>query len=145
MAAKRPAGRSFTVVGTRNYAQALSLAVAASVLLWGIAIQEARADAFSIACTGEGDSLGWSIAVDGDFNGDGTNDIIILGAEATGKLKMVLQSIGVHGLILHYSYFGINCYAVGMATLVASAIVGIWSAVQYHFQVFRAMTRTGSW
>jgi len=64
---------------------------------------------------------------------------IVLGAEASGKLKMILQLIGVHALIIHYTYFGISFHSVGMFTLLASAVVGVWSAVEYHMQVFRAM------
>jgi CDP-diacylglycerol--glycerol-3-phosphate 3-phosphatidyltransferase len=64
---------------------------------------------------------------------------IVLGAEASGKLKMILQSIGVHGLIIHYTYLGIDFHAVGLFTLLASAVVGLWSAVEYHIIVFREM------
>jgi CDP-diacylglycerol--glycerol-3-phosphate 3-phosphatidyltransferase len=64
---------------------------------------------------------------------------IVLGAEASGKLKMILQSIGVHGLIIHYTYLGIDFHAVGLFTLLASAVVALWSAVEYHVMVFQEM------
>jgi CDP-diacylglycerol--glycerol-3-phosphate 3-phosphatidyltransferase len=66
---------------------------------------------------------------------------VVLGAEGTGKLKMILQIVGVHALILHYEYFGVSFYAVGMATLVAATAVGLWSAVEYHVIVFRELVR----
>ncbi len=68
---------------------------------------------------------------------------IVLAAEATGKLKMILQTIGIHGLILHYTYLGINFYNLGMASLLCSAAVGVWSAISYHVTVFRALASGG--
>jgi len=66
---------------------------------------------------------------------------VVLGAEASGKLKMILQTIGVHALIIHYTYFGVSFYSVGMTLLLASAVVGVWSAVEYYACVFRALAR----
>lgn len=68
---------------------------------------------------------------------------IVLGAEATGKLKMILQSIGIHALILHYSYFGVNFHLVGLTTLLSSTVVGVWSAVEYHIAVFKELRARG--
>ena len=65
---------------------------------------------------------------------------IVLAAETSGKIKMVLQSIGVHALILHYTYYGVNFHTFGMVMLIASTIVGLWSAVEYHVILFRAMS-----
>ena len=65
---------------------------------------------------------------------------IVLAAETSGKIKMVLQSIGVHALILHYTYYGINCHTFGMVMLVVATLVGLWSAVEYHIMLFRAMS-----
>ena len=42
---------------------------------------------------------------------------IVLAAEASGKVKMVLQSIGVHALILHYQHWGMNFHSFGMLAL----------------------------
>jgi len=64
---------------------------------------------------------------------------IVVAAERTGRVKMILQTIGVHALILHDRYFGISCYFVGMVTIVAATAVGLWSAVEYHVAVFRRM------
>ncbi len=62
---------------------------------------------------------------------------IVLAADGLGKLKTVLQIIAVHALILHYTYYGLSFYGLGMITLVGSALVGAWSAVVYHVDVFR--------
>lgn len=64
---------------------------------------------------------------------------IVMAAEVTGKVKMFLQSIGVHFLIVHYTYFGVNCYRVGFTLLVLGTLVGLWSAVSYHLQLFQRL------
>jgi CDP-diacylglycerol--glycerol-3-phosphate 3-phosphatidyltransferase len=85
--------------------------------------------------------IGRELAVTG-LRSIAASEGIVLGAEATGKLKMILQTIGVHGLILHYKYFGLNFYAIGMTSLLASTVVGVWSAIEYHLTVFREMSRS---
>ena len=71
---------------------------------------------------------------------------IVMGAEVTGKTKMLLQTLGVHFLIVHYSYMGMSFHDVGLTFLVLSAVVGLWSAVDYHLQVFaRLRARPARW
>ena len=70
-------------------------------------------------------------------------DGIVLGADATGKAKMLLQTVGVHFLIVHATYFGVRFYDIGMILLLMSAAVGVWSAVRYHVEVFRRMRSNG--
>ncbi|HYC54661.1 MAG TPA: CDP-diacylglycerol--glycerol-3-phosphate 3-phosphatidyltransferase [Candidatus Binatia bacterium] len=71
---------------------------------------------------------------------------IVMGAEVTGKTKMLLQTLGVHFLIVHYRYGGISFHDVGLTLLVLSAVVGAWSAVDYHLQVFaRLRVRPARW
>jgi CDP-diacylglycerol---glycerol-3-phosphate 3-phosphatidyltransferase len=64
---------------------------------------------------------------------------IVLPADTTGKAKMLLQTIGVHFLIVHYVYFGVSFHEIGLILLTLAAVVGVWSAVGYHFEVFRRM------
>lgn len=64
---------------------------------------------------------------------------IVLPADATGKAKMLLQTIGVHFLIVHYTYFGVSFHEIGMILMVLAAVVGVWSAVGYHVEVFRRL------
>lgn len=64
---------------------------------------------------------------------------IVLEADATGKAKMLLQTIGVHFLIVHYVYLGVSFHEVGIILLTLAAVVGVWSAVGYHVEVFRRM------
>lgn len=65
---------------------------------------------------------------------------VVLAAEASGKLKMILQSVGIHALILHYPYYGVNFHSFGLALLFVATAVGLWSAVQYHVLLFRALS-----
>jgi CDP-diacylglycerol--glycerol-3-phosphate 3-phosphatidyltransferase len=64
---------------------------------------------------------------------------IVLEADATGKAKMLLQTIGVHFLIVHYTYLGVSFHQIGIILLTMAAVVGVWSAVGYHVEVFRRM------
>ncbi len=64
---------------------------------------------------------------------------IVLAAETSGKIKMILQAVGIHALILHYTYLGISFHSLGIWLMVVSAVVGVGSAVQYHLIVFRAL------
>lgn len=64
---------------------------------------------------------------------------IVLAADATGKAKMLLQTIGVNFLIVHYAYMGVSFHEIGMILLVLAAVVGVWSAVGYHIEVFHRM------
>jgi CDP-diacylglycerol--glycerol-3-phosphate 3-phosphatidyltransferase len=64
---------------------------------------------------------------------------IVLAADTTGKAKMLLQTIGVHFLIVHYRYFGVSFHEIGIILLMLAAVVGVWSAVGYHVEVFRQL------
>jgi CDP-diacylglycerol--glycerol-3-phosphate 3-phosphatidyltransferase len=64
---------------------------------------------------------------------------IVLPADTTGKAKMLLQTIGVHFLIVHYVYLGVSFHEIGIILLTLAAVVGVWSAVGYHVEVFRRM------
>jgi CDP-diacylglycerol--glycerol-3-phosphate 3-phosphatidyltransferase len=66
-------------------------------------------------------------------------DGIVLPADTTGKAKMLLQTIGVHFLIVHYVYLGVSFHEIGIILLTLAAVVGVWSAVGYHVEVFRRM------
>lgn len=82
--------------------------------------------------------IGRELAVTG-LRSIAASEGIVLAAEGAGKLKMILQTVGVHALILHDRYFGISFYSIGLVTIIAATAVGVWSAVDYHLMVFRAM------
>lgn len=62
---------------------------------------------------------------------------IVMHAESLGKYKFVLQSYAVVGLLVHYHYWGLDFYAAGLYFLVLSAVIALWSGVNYHLQFFR--------
>jgi CDP-diacylglycerol--glycerol-3-phosphate 3-phosphatidyltransferase len=62
---------------------------------------------------------------------------IVMQAETLGKYKFILQAYAVVGLLIHYRYWGIDFFAAGMYFLVLSAVIALWSGVNYHIQFFR--------
>ena len=55
----------------------------------------------------------------------------IIAAEDLGKYKMVLQSIAVQGLLVHYTYFHIDFFAGGMFILWIALALSVWSGIEY--------------
>jgi CDP-diacylglycerol---glycerol-3-phosphate 3-phosphatidyltransferase len=64
---------------------------------------------------------------------------MVLGAEELGKYKMSLQAIALHGLLIHYTYFHVDCFAFGMFVLWIAMVVSVWSAADYFARVMRAI------
>ncbi|HUO06502.1 MAG TPA: CDP-diacylglycerol--glycerol-3-phosphate 3-phosphatidyltransferase [Candidatus Binataceae bacterium] len=64
---------------------------------------------------------------------------LIVGAEELGKYKMALQSIGIHGLLIHYTYLHIDFFAGGMFVLWLAMILTVWSGVDYYIRVIREL------
>lgn len=62
---------------------------------------------------------------------------IVMQAETLGKYKFILQSFAVVALLIHYRYWGLDFFAVGMYFLSLSAVIAMWSGVNYHLQFFR--------
>jgi len=62
---------------------------------------------------------------------------IVMHAESLGKYKFVLQAYAVVGLLIHYRYWGLDFYAAGLYFLMLSAVIALWSGVNYHVQFFR--------
>jgi len=65
-----------------------------------------------------------------------------------GKYKMIFLMFALHGLIIHYTYgpsfFRVDFHAAGMVFLWVSAIVSLWSGIDYHVRVLRVLaTRWG--
>ncbi len=58
----------------------------------------------------------------------------VMAAEELGKYKFILQSFAITGLLLHYSYFGIDFYLGGMYFLWVSTVVALWSGFNYSLQ-----------
>lgn len=62
---------------------------------------------------------------------------IVMQAESLGKYKLILQSYAVVGLLVHYTYWGLSFFVTGMYFLILSAVIAVWSGVNYHVQFFR--------
>jgi CDP-diacylglycerol--glycerol-3-phosphate 3-phosphatidyltransferase len=62
---------------------------------------------------------------------------IVMQAETLGKYKFILQAFALSSLLLHYNYWGLDFFAAGMYFLALSAVVGVWSGVNYHVRFFR--------
>lgn len=65
---------------------------------------------------------------------------IVLAAEELGKYKMILQMLALHGLLLHYPFFGVDFFTGGMYFLWPSVVLSLWSGVDYHVRVIRRAT-----
>jgi CDP-diacylglycerol--glycerol-3-phosphate 3-phosphatidyltransferase len=61
----------------------------------------------------------------------------VLAADELGKYKMLLQMFALHGLLLHYPFFGVDWHTGGMYFLWISLAVGMWSGVDYLIRVMR--------
>jgi CDP-diacylglycerol--glycerol-3-phosphate 3-phosphatidyltransferase len=66
---------------------------------------------------------------------------LIVGAEELGKYKMALQSIAVHGLLIHYTYLHVDFFAAGMFVLWIAMVVSVWSGIDYYVRVLRVLQR----
>jgi CDP-diacylglycerol--glycerol-3-phosphate 3-phosphatidyltransferase len=64
----------------------------------------------------------------------------IIAAEELGKYKMVLQSIAVQALLIHYIYFDIDFFAAGLFILWIALVLSVWSGVEYFVKGFRTLT-----
>jgi len=62
---------------------------------------------------------------------------IVMHAEALGKYKFILQAFAVVGLLVHYTYWGVDFFVAGIYFLALSAVIAVWSGVSYHVQFFR--------
>lgn len=71
------------------------------------------------------------------IRGIALTDGIVMHAETLGKYKFILQSYAVVGLLVHYRYWNFDFYVAGMYFLVLSAIIAVWSGLNYHLQFFR--------
>ncbi len=68
---------------------------------------------------------------------------VVIEAETLGKYKMALQMVALHGLLLHYPFFGIDFFSVGMYFFWLALAVGVWSGLEYFRHVLPQLWRTG--
>ncbi|MBX3027713.1 CDP-diacylglycerol--glycerol-3-phosphate 3-phosphatidyltransferase [bacterium] len=80
--------------------------------------------------------VGRELAVTG-LRAMATGEGIVLAAEELGKYKTIFQMLALHGLLLHYTFFGIDFFAGGMYFLWPSLVLSLWSGIDYHVRVLR--------
>jgi CDP-diacylglycerol---glycerol-3-phosphate 3-phosphatidyltransferase len=59
---------------------------------------------------------------------------VVMAAEELGKYKMVLQSIAIQALLIHYVYFHVDFFAAGIFILWIAMAVSVWSGVDYYLK-----------
>ena len=64
---------------------------------------------------------------------------MVMGADELGKYKMTIQVIAIHGLLIHYTYFHVDCFAFGMFVLWIATIVSVWSGIDYYARTLMAL------
>jgi CDP-diacylglycerol--glycerol-3-phosphate 3-phosphatidyltransferase len=69
---------------------------------------------------------------------------ITLGAENLGKYKTIFQIFALTGLLMHYPYAFIDFHLGGVYFLWIAVVLGLWSAVDYHARVYRAVRARGA-
>lgn len=82
--------------------------------------------------------VGRELAVTG-LRSIASSEGIMLGAEELGKYKTIFQIFAVTGLLMHYRYFFFDFQLGGMYFLWIAFVLGMWSAVDYHQRVYRAV------
>lgn len=80
--------------------------------------------------------VGRELAVTG-LRAVATSEGIVLAAEELGKYKTIFQMLAIHGLLLHYTFLGVDFFAGGMYFLWPSLILSLWSGIDYHVRVIR--------
>ncbi len=68
---------------------------------------------------------------------------IVIPAEELGKYKMIFQMFALHGLLLHFTYAGIDFHLAGMYFLWISTAISLWSGLVYTSRVAREVRAHG--
>lgn len=111
------------------------LIVMAALVMLAATLREPRVPAWMVVLI-----VGRELAVTG-LRAIAVSEGIVLAADELGKYKMIFQMFALHGLLLHYDFFGIDFHVAGMYFLWIALAVGLWSAVDYHVQVIRLAVR----
>lgn len=62
---------------------------------------------------------------------------IVMHSETLGKYKFILQAFAVVGLLVHYTYWGVDFFVAGVYFLALAAVIAVWSGISYHVRFFR--------
>ncbi|MGH7820739.1 MAG: CDP-diacylglycerol--glycerol-3-phosphate 3-phosphatidyltransferase [Candidatus Binatia bacterium] len=80
--------------------------------------------------------IGRELAVTG-LRAIASGEGIILPAEELGKYKTIFQMFALHGLLIHFRYLYVDFHVAGMYFLWISAVLSVWSGVDYTARVTR--------
>ncbi len=62
---------------------------------------------------------------------------LVLAADNLGKLKTVVQSLALGGLLLHYRYLGMDMHVVGTWILYVALVLTVYSAGNYMYNLHK--------
>jgi CDP-diacylglycerol--glycerol-3-phosphate 3-phosphatidyltransferase len=82
--------------------------------------------------------IGREVAITG-LRGIASAEGIVIASSRWGKAKMVLQSLALGGLMLHYEYLGINFHVLGAILLWIALVITLWSGFDYFYKFYREM------
>ena len=80
--------------------------------------------------------IGREVAVTG-LRGIASADGLVIGASRWGKIKLILQTFSLIGLMMHYRYLGIDFHLLGMIFLWGALITTLWSGIDYFRKFYR--------
>jgi len=83
--------------------------------------------------------IGREVAITG-LRGIASAEGIVIAASRWGKAKMILQSLALGALMLHYEYQGINFHILGIILLWIALVITLWSGIDYFYKFYREMT-----
>jgi len=120
-----------TVLGKLLDPLADKLIVMAALVMLAASVREPRVPAWMVVLI-----VGRELAVTG-LRAIAVGEGIVLAAEELGKYKMIFQMFALHGLLLHYRFWGVDFHTAGMYFLWVSLAVSVWSGIDYHLRVIR--------
>lgn len=80
--------------------------------------------------------IGREVAVTG-LRGIASAEGLVIAASRWGKVKLILQTFSLIGLMMHYRYLGIDFHLLGMIFLWAALIITLWSGIDYFGKFYR--------
>jgi CDP-diacylglycerol--glycerol-3-phosphate 3-phosphatidyltransferase len=84
--------------------------------------------------------IGREVAITG-LRGIASAEGVVIAASRLGKAKMILQSLSLGGLMLHYEYFGINFHVLGMILLWIALVLTLWSGIDYFWKFYQGVMK----
>jgi len=84
--------------------------------------------------------IGREVAITG-LRGIASAEGVVIAASRLGKAKMILQSLSLGGLMLHYEYFGINFHVLGMILLWIALAITLWSGIDYFWKFYQGVMK----